>query len=149
MYTRELDAAEWVGFFSAFSRHYKGVPMTLDLPAGLGGAPKEIIARDLPLVGVTAECRYGDDRITSIDIMLGSSLEDHVIHTVNQPTHVFIGQISNGSDETIVIHAENDPPVELDFRERSSLQVNRSPSSEVAPRPAWTNGEKTQSGPPA
>jgi hypothetical protein len=148
MFMRELDASEWFPFFSAFSRHYKGVPMTLDLPSGREGEPKEIIARDLPLVGVTAECRYGDDRITSIDIMLGSSLEDHVIHTVNQPTHVFIGQISNGSDETIVIHSQTDPPVELDFRERSMLHANDL-SPEKAPRPFWPGGESTHSGPPA
>jgi hypothetical protein len=148
MFTRELDACEWLGFFSAFSRHYKGVPMTLNLPPAHGGVAAEVIARDLPLVGVTAECRYGDGRVTSIDIMLGSSLEDHVIHTINRPTHVFIGQISNGSDETIVIHSQTDPPVELDFRERGPLGENGS-AHDQAPHAVWTEGESTQSGPPA
>ena len=148
MFTRELDESEWIGFFNAFSRHYKGVPMTLDLPSGQGGAPTEVIAHNLPLVGITAECRYGDDRVTAIEIMLGAAPNDHVIHTVANPTHVYIGQISNGADETILIHSLSDPPVELDFRERTALPSNPS-VSEQTPHAAWADGESTRSGPPA
>ena len=147
MVTRELDESEWLGFFNAFSQRYRGVPMTLDISAGQGDTTGEIIARRLPLVGITAECRCGDDRVTAIEIMLGASIDDHLIHTVNNPTRVFIGQISNGAVETILIHSLSDPPVQLDFRDRSSLDAAILASGRT-PDPVWSHDTSVQSTPP-
>lgn len=119
MFTRELDISEWPGFFDCFSRQYRGRPITLELPEPHTLGKTETIARDLPLVGITAErsrCGHG---VASIEILLGAGPEDHFIHTVNQPTHVLVGQITNGTDETIVIKSASDPTVRLDFSERT------------------------------
>jgi hypothetical protein len=117
MFTRELDKSEWAAFFNAFSRHYQGHPMTLDLPEPHTLGTIEVIARDLPLVGIAAERGPGSDNVTSIEILLGTTPENHLMHTINLPTHVYVGQITNGSDEVIVFESERDPTVRLDFRE--------------------------------
>ena len=117
MFTRELDKSEWAAFFNAFSRHYQGHPMTLDLPERHTLGTIEVIARDLPFVGITAERQPDGDDVKSIEILLGTAPENHLVHTINLPTHVYDGQITNGSDEVIVFESERDPTVRLDFRE--------------------------------
>jgi len=120
MFQRELDKSEWSSFFSAFSRHYRGHPMTLEMPEPHTLGTIEVIARDLPLVGITAERTITGHGVTSIEVLLGTSPQNHLTHTVNLPTHVYVGQVTNGCDEVILIKSERDPTVRLDFRNRTS-----------------------------
>ena len=91
--------------------------MTLDLPGPQTRGTIEVIARDVPLVGVTAEPGPGADEIKSIEILLGASPDRQVMHTIHQPTRVFVGQVCNGHDEVILIESLGDPTVRLDFSE--------------------------------
>jgi hypothetical protein len=135
MFARELDKSEWPAFFNAFSRRYQGRAMTLDLPEPHTLGTIEVIARDLPLVGITAERAGGDEEVASIEILLGISSESHLTHTINHPTHVAIDQVNNGTDDVIVIHSLRDPTVRLNAGERIAVEP-------VAARPqAVSNGE--------
>lgn len=115
MTTRELDQSEWTSFFNCFSRHYQGRRVTLELKErGPLGTP-QMIARDLPLMGITAEKRDGE--IKTIEILVGDSPDNHLMHIVNAPSRVSVAQITNGEDEALIIESMSDPTVELDFRQ--------------------------------
>jgi hypothetical protein len=118
MTTRELDRNEWASFFDGFSRHFRGRPVTLDVRDPAAPQAQRHVARDLPLVGVTAE--FPDGRSPTIEIVVGDSPDEHVSHVVNAPTRVSVAQISNGEDEVLVIESETDPTVALDFTRRDA-----------------------------
>jgi hypothetical protein len=118
MLTRELHPDEWPAFFDAFGREYQGRAATLDLPEPHTLGTIEAIARDLPLVGITAEPHEAGGRPKSIEIVLGTAPDNHLVHTVNLPTRVFVGQDAHGVDDVIVIRAERDPTIRLDLHER-------------------------------
>jgi hypothetical protein len=117
MFTRELNPGEWPAFFDAFSREYQGHNVTLELPEPHTLGTIETIARGVPFVGITAEPRPGGIGVRSIEIVLGTSPDDHLVHTVNLPTRVFVGRDEHGADQVIVIRSERDPTVRLDFHE--------------------------------
>ena len=117
MTRRELAQDEWTSFFNGFSRTYRGRPVTLELREhGPMGAP-QMIARDLPLMGIAAEQCGG--KVKSIEILIGDSVEDHLMHVVKAPSCVSVEQISNGEDEILVIESDTDPTVRVDFRKRN------------------------------
>jgi hypothetical protein len=118
MTTRELDQSEWASFFDCFSRHFRGRPVMLDVRDPAAPGIQRHVARDLPLIGVTAE--HFDGRITSVEILVGDSPDEHVSHVVNAPSRVSVAQISNGEDEVLVIDSETDPTVTLDFTRRDA-----------------------------
>jgi hypothetical protein len=122
MFTRELNPNEWPTFFDAFSREYQGHRVTLDLPEPHTLGTIEAIARDVPFLGITAEPRGGGTGMRSIEIVLGTTPQDHLVHTVNLPTRVFVARDEHGADEVIVIRSQRDPTVRLDFHEPSARQ---------------------------
>ena len=69
MRTRELDSDEWAAFFNAFSRQYRGQPVTLELAERGPLDSARFIAQQVPLVGITAEPEVGTpksiERLTS------------------------------------------------------------------------------------
>ena len=113
MTTRELTRDEWVAFFNAFSRHYRGRPITVQV-AGTGdeGRPKTL-ARRAPLVGLTAE--RDRDTVTAIQVIVGDSPGAHLTHVIRDPTRVRVAQVSNGADELLLIDAEAGPTTRVDF----------------------------------
>jgi hypothetical protein len=130
MFTRELNRDQWPEFFDAFSRDYQGHPVTLDLPEPHTLGTIETIARDLPFVGITAE-PHADGGVKSIEIVLGTAPENHLVHTVNLPTHVFVGRDVHGIDRVVVIRAERYPTVRHDFHEPAARGAAPAPSTAV------------------
>jgi Family of unknown function (DUF5335) len=114
MRTRELDPSEWAPFFEAFSRQYRGRPVTLELAESGPFNSARFIAQQLPLVGITAEPELGP--VKAIEIVVGAEPENHLCHIVSSPSHVKVGQISNGEDGVLVIESASDPTVLLAFR---------------------------------
>jgi hypothetical protein len=132
MCARELNPSQWPAFFDAFNRQCHGHAATLELPEPHTLGTIEAIARDLPLVGITAEPRPGGIGVRSIEIVLGAAPDDHVVHTVNLPTRVLVDQDEHGADQVIVIRAERDPTVRLDLRDRAPSRRSKPAATSVA-----------------
>jgi len=112
MPTLEIPRDEWKTFLDAFSRQHEGWLTTLEVFATDIGAQRE--ARDLPLEGITATSR--DNASQTIAISLGKSSEDHVTHTVTDPTRVWLEQTSQGANAAIEIESADEVKTLLRFR---------------------------------
>jgi Family of unknown function (DUF5335) len=115
MKLRELRRNEWADFFNSFSRRY-GQPVTVELAkAGAEAAAERAVAREMPLMGITAEAEGGAVRV--IEIMLGESPGQHLTHVVNAPSRVNVG----GEDDRLVIEFATDPVTRIHFAPASTL----------------------------
>jgi len=112
MPTQEIPRDEWKTFLDTFSRQHEGWLATLEIFAIDIGAQRE--ARDLPLEGITATSR--DNASQTIAIILGKSSEDHVTHTVTDPTRVWLEQTSQGANAAIEIESADEVKTLLRFR---------------------------------
>lgn len=97
---KEIPREEWAGYLDGFSRQHEGWLVTVEVLGAEVGAQVE--ARELPLRGVTAELKGGEDAVT---IILGAKESERVTHTVNNPSHVRVEQAESGADMTLQIEA--------------------------------------------
>ena len=104
MDTRDLSPDEWAHFFDGFSRRFRGQRMTLRVAAHEGHTDR-LLAQRLPLLGIVAEPRDGHKPPDSIEVMLGDTTAENVVHVVHQPTRVRVAQITRGEDEQLIIEA--------------------------------------------
>jgi hypothetical protein len=107
MRSRELKPTEWAAYFDGFSRQMAGHPVTVAVRGAEAG--HYILAKQLPLLGITSEpaSKLG---ARSIAITAGD-----VTHVVPLPYRVRVGQISNGSDEVLIIKSADGPTTIVDF----------------------------------
>ena len=113
MRTREIPRDEWIAFFDAFSRRHEGWLATVEVFGGDAGAQTE--ARELPLVGVTADLRGGGGDAVSI-IVGGAEAGDHVTHTVLRPARVRVEQTEEGADVALRVESADGVTALLRFR---------------------------------
>ena len=115
MTVRELASDEWIHFFNAFSRLYKGRPVTVQLHGrGEDNAARTLIKK-MPLIGITTG-REMDDTMSSIEIIVGDSPSEHFMHVIQNPARVRIAQVTNGADELLFIdEAESGLTTSVDF----------------------------------
>ena len=112
MPTQEIPRDEWTTFFDRFSRQHEGWLATLEVFATDIGAQQE--ARDLPLAGITATSR--GSAAETIAISLGQTPEDHVTHTITEPTRVWLEQTSQGANAALEIESADEVKTLLRFR---------------------------------
>jgi hypothetical protein len=112
MPTQEIPRDQWKTFLDSFSRQHEGWLATLEVLGTDIGAQQE--ARDLPLEGVTATSRDGAPE--TIAISLGKSAEDHVTHTITEPTRIWLEQTSLGANTALEIESADDVKTLLRFR---------------------------------
>jgi hypothetical protein len=112
MPTQEIPREEWTRFLDTFSRQHEGWLITLEVLAADIGAQKE--ASNLPLEGITATST--DDESQSIAINLGKTPEDHVTHTITEPTRIWLGQTSEGANAALEIESADEVKTLLRFR---------------------------------
>jgi uncharacterized protein DUF5335 len=111
MKTREIPRAEWREFADAFSRQHSGWLVTLEVLDPRLGAQE--IARDLPLVGVTADHEPAHQEIT---IILAESAERHATHRVIDPAHLYLLVNDQGADEALETETSDGIKTILRFR---------------------------------
>lgn len=109
---REIPRSEWVKFLDSFSRQHEGWLVTVEVLGAEIGAQVE--AQELPLVGITAELKGGDE--DAITIILGGQSTDRVTHNITQPTHVRIEQTESGADMTLQIESGDGVTTLVRFR---------------------------------
>src|SRR5437667_7579856 len=112
MPTLEIPRDEWTTFLERFSRQHEGWLATLEILASDIGAQQQ--ARDLPFEGITATSR--DSAAKTIAISLGKTLEDHVTHTISEPTRVWLDQTSAGANAALEIESADQVKTLLRFR---------------------------------
>jgi hypothetical protein len=112
MATKEIPREEWTRFLDTFSRQHEGWLATLEILGAEIGAQQE--ARDLPLQGITATST--DDESQSISISLGNTAEDHVTHTITEPTRLWLEQTSEGANAALEIESADKVKTLLRFR---------------------------------
>ena len=112
MPTQEIPREEWTAFFDRFSRQHEGWLSTLEVFAPDIGAQQE--AHDLPLEGITATSnKTGSETIA---ISLGRSPEDHVTHTITEPTRIWLEQTSQGANAAVEFESADEVKTLLSFR---------------------------------
>jgi hypothetical protein len=114
MATQEIPRDEWKIFLNTFSRQHEGWLATLEVLATDIGAQQE--AHDLPLEGITATSK--DDKSQAITINLGKTPDDHVTHTITEPTRVWLEQTPQGANSALEIESAD---VKTLLRFRSAL----------------------------
>ncbi|HEY8227929.1 MAG TPA: DUF5335 family protein [Pyrinomonadaceae bacterium] len=112
MATREIPRDEWNTFLDAFSRQHEGWQATLEILNTDIGAQRE--TRNLPLEGISFSSREGSN--AAIAISLGRGAEDHVTHTITQPTHLWLEQTSEGANAALEIESADEGKTLLRFR---------------------------------
>lgn len=112
MSTQEIPQNEWMGFLDKFSRQYEGWLASVEVMATDIGAQLEV--EDLPLEGITVASTENEP--DAIAINLGKTPEDHVTHTITEPTHVWLEQVSEGASAALEIESADDVKVLLRFR---------------------------------
>lgn len=112
MPTQEIPRDQWTTFLNTFSRQHEGWLATLEVLATDIGAQQE--ARDLPLEGITATSK--DSAPETIGISLGKTPEDHVTHTISEPTRLWLEQTSLGANVALEIESADEVKTLLRFR---------------------------------
>jgi hypothetical protein len=100
---REIPRGEWAEFLDSFSRQHEGWLVTVEVLSTSIGAQVE--AQELPLEGITAELKGGDEGM--ITIILGSGSRERVTHNITGPIHVRIEQTEEGADMALQIESSD------------------------------------------
>lgn len=112
MPTQEIPRDEWKTFLETFSRQHEGWLVTLEVLSTEIGAQQE--ARDLPLKGITISSKGIEPE--TISISLGKTPEDHVTHTITNPSRIWLVQTSQGANAAVEIESLDEVKTLLRFR---------------------------------
>ncbi len=112
MATQEISHDEWTTFLDRFSRQHEGWLVTLEVFAPDIGAQAE--ARELPFEGISAAAK--DSEPKTIAISVGKTPQDHVTHTITEPTRVWLEQTSEGANAALEIESADGAKTLLRFR---------------------------------
>ena len=112
MKTKEIPRNEWQEFFDIFSRQHEGWLVTLEIFGSEIGAQVE--ERGLAFEGIVAE---GDDvQGHEILMMFGAKPDDHITHSISNPTAVSLEQTDEGADAALAIKSADGVTALLQFR---------------------------------
>jgi hypothetical protein len=92
MNTAEVPRERWIKFFDEFSKEHQGWIATVELIGRDLGDQEE--AGGLPLVGISADLKDGENRI---EVTVGGRPEAHLTHTINNPETV---ELKPGEEES-------------------------------------------------
>jgi hypothetical protein len=106
--TREVPVSEWSSFLDQFSRlHHGQKSAVVTLAPDTGLRPQ---ARDLPLLGVTAEPSPGEGPSgprLRIDVLAGDPHGPHVRHAIDHPSRVTVCEWNDGVSAELQIESQD------------------------------------------
>lgn len=112
MQTRQIPKSEWPAFLDRFSRQHEGWLVKLEIfNSNLGAQVQET---GLALEGVTGE--WDETEGNTIMIMAGNEPDDHVTHSISNPTDVSLEQTDEGADVALSIKSIDGTTALLSFR---------------------------------
>ena len=88
MKTKEIPKDEWPNFFDAFSRQHEGWLVTIEMFGTEFGA--QVQEHELAFEGIVDE--WDEIRGDQIVIMVGEKPDDHISHSIRNPTQVRVEQ---------------------------------------------------------
>ena len=112
MPTQEIPRDEWKAFFDKFTQQHEGWLASLEIFAPDVGAQQE--ALDLPLEGISTTAKENGPQ--TIAISLGKTPEDHVTHTIADPTRLWLEQTSQRANAALEIESADEVKTLLRFR---------------------------------
>src|SRR6266542_2724975 len=101
MPNQEIPREYWSRFFEGFSEQHDGWLATVEAVDSDIGAQTEADRR--PLQGVTLDPK-GSHHGT-IKILIGTTPDDHVAHTITAPAHVWLKQSAQWADEAVAVES--------------------------------------------
>jgi len=116
MTTEEIRPSQWREFFDAFSRAHEKWLATIEV-LGPMGAQEE--ARELPLMGVTAEEQSHGG---AIEITVGDG-DQTLTHSIGEPTRVQVERTSEGAEAAVQIESKSGERTLLRFRSAVSPEL--------------------------
>ena len=99
MKTKDIPKNEWPKFLENFSRKHEGWLVTLEIFGTELGAQVE--ERELALTGIVDE--WDEIHGNRIVIMFGEKPDDHITHSIRQPTQVSLEETDGGADVVLAI----------------------------------------------
>jgi hypothetical protein len=100
MATREIPREEWIRFFDDFSKQHQGWIVSLEVLGSDIGDQEE--AAGLPLVGISADAKGGENRIV---IIVGGRVDDDVTRIIEAPKRVWLKPPQSVADEAVEVEA--------------------------------------------
>lgn len=112
MQTKQIPKSEWPLFLDQFSRQHEGWLVKLEIFSPEIGAQVE--ETGLALAGLTDE--WDETEGNTITIMAGNTSDDHVTHSISNPTEVSVEQTDEGADAALSIKSADGTTALLSFR---------------------------------
>lgn len=102
MPTTEIPKSEWSLFFDSFSLRHEGWMVDLDIQQK-NDIHDKIEVHDLPLVGISADQKSGENFIS---ISVGKTAPELLRHEIASPTNVLLTQTDDGYDKALEIRSK-------------------------------------------
>ena len=122
MQTQEIPREQWPRFFDDFSRQHQGWIVNLELLGSEIGDQEE--ASGLPLVGISADSKDGENRLV---IIIGGSPDADVTRIINAPQRVWVKPPRMPGDEAVEVESKDGVTTLLTFQrippERTERQL--------------------------
>lgn len=112
MQTKQIPKSEWPAFLNRFSRQHEGWLVKLEIFNPEIGAQVE--ETGLALEGLTGE--WDEVEGNTIMIMAGNEPDDHITHSISQPTELSLEQTDQGADAALSIKSADGTTALLSFR---------------------------------
>ncbi len=112
METKEIPRDEWKSFFDVFSRQHEGWLATLEILGHEVDAQQEVHEFLLKYITLTSVGGQSE----AIAINFGKTPEDHLKHTVIEPTHVRLAQTPEGANAGLEIESADETKTLIRFR---------------------------------
>jgi hypothetical protein len=120
MDTRDIPREQWIRFFDDFSKQHEGWIVTLEeISPELGD---QEVAAGLPLIGISADLKDGENRI---EIIAGAEPEAHVTRIIEKPKRVWLKESQEVAHEAIEIESEDGTATLLRFWHVHPEQTDR------------------------
>ena len=117
MQEREIPPNRWRDFFDTFSTQHKDWIATIEIG-------ERVEARELPLIGVTADRKGSEPNAIAIEV--GRDPSDHLTHIVDEAERVTFRQ---SEDE-----AQLELEIESADREKTAVRLRRATRAEIQGR---------------
>lgn len=120
MVTREIPRKDWITFFDDFSKHHQGWVVIIEALSPEIGDQEE--AKGLPLVGISADAKDGENRI---EIMVGGKPEAHLTRIINSPKRVWLKEAEEEAHEAVEFESDDGTMTILRFPHVPPDEVER------------------------
>jgi len=101
MATREIPRREWMSFFDGFSGEHQQWPTTVETISGDIGDQPEVEGE--PLVGISFDPKGSSSG--AIEVMVGVRPDNHLTHTITDPTQVWLRDTVEAGDEALEVES--------------------------------------------